>query len=217
MPKMLNIAVVALALANTAFAATAWFYSQTDCAGNKVVGACTNLPENKCCTDRQVCLLTSLSWCRATSDVPHFPSQINPANVWGAEIAGIGSNRAVLALNNNGKCLGVTWWKNAQCQTTGTNDIFGTYWTAASSKRSALTTECNGVQHFDIYNIAFPGKERKPYSAALAEQFSHVDAVDWTTRTFKADKVDVVQDIITQHGHGLTDAQLAAISERFNQ
>lgn len=50
----------------------------------------------------------------------------------------------------------------------------------------------------------------------LVKLFDHTHAIDWATRSFKTDKVDVVQEIITQHGHGLDDVQLAAISERYN-
>lgn len=103
---------------------------------------------------------------------------------------------------------------------TGKTDIYGVWWQTTAptmpAKRSTPNTECTGVQYFDIYYISLPGEERKPYSAALAEQFDRAGAVDWTTRSFKADKVNVVQGIVTQHGHGVNDAQLAKMSERFD-
>jgi len=139
-----------------------------------------------------------------------------------AQIAGIAANDfyVVLAINDNGQCLAVQYEEGSiECLWAGKNDIYGIYWQTTKPTgplRRSLVTECNGVQHFDIHYISIPGEDRKPYSAAVVEQFNHADAVDWTTRSFKADKVNVVQDIIA-HGQGLNDDQLAAISERLNQ
>jgi hypothetical protein len=151
-----------------------------------------------------------------------FLCQIDATNVFSAEIGGTANtDYTVLAINDDGKCFWVQYQQGPnKCLATGENDIFGILWQTTvpinDRRRSTLIAECNATQHFDIYNIAFPGEERKPYSAALAEQFNHASAVDWTARSFKADKVNVAKDIIAQHGHGLDDAQLAAISERFN-
>ena len=98
---------------------------------------------------------------------------------------------------------------------TGTTNIYGLWWQTAAptapTKRST-NTGCSGVQDFDIHYISLPGEERKPYSALVADKFNSAGVVDWTTRSFNADKINIVQDIISQHGQGLSTAQLAAIS-----
>jgi hypothetical protein len=45
---------------------------------------------------------------------------------------------------------------------------------------------------------------------------NNAGAVDWTTWSINADKLNFVRGIILQHGQGLSDAQIATISERFN-
>jgi hypothetical protein len=98
---------------------------------------------------------------------------------------------------------------------TGANNIFGTYWqtTGPNSRRSPEPTKCNGAQHVDIYHISLPGEQRKPYSATVVEKFDDAGAVNWTTRSFKADKVNIVQRITSKYGNGLNDAQLSAVTQ----
>ena len=83
---------------------------------------------------------------------------------------------------------------------TGTTNIYGLWWQTtaptAPTKRST-NTGCSGVQNFDIHYISLPGEERKPYSASVTDILNNAGAVDWTARSFNADKVNIVQDIIS--------------------
>ena len=71
---------------------------------------------------------------------------------------------------------------------------------------------CSSRQYADIYYVALPGEQRKPYSINITRQFDQFEAVNWSTRSFKTDKLDVVNEIIAQYGSGLNEVQLAAIS-----
>jgi hypothetical protein len=71
---------------------------------------------------------------------------------------------------------------------------------------------CSSRQYADIYYITLPGEQRKPYSINVTRQFDQFEAVNWSTRSFKTDKLDVVKEIIAQYGSGLDEVQMAAIS-----
>lgn len=72
-------------------------------------------------------------------------------------------------------------------------------------------SECEGSQFPDVYHFAFPGEKQKSYDTEVAELFNKADAIEWSTHTFKADKLDVVRDIIGQHGDGLNETQKTAL------
>ena len=127
------------------------------------------------------------------------------------------------------------------CLQTGLQNIYGASWTknetvttiitpmpatliphdtrAVTSVQSVVPSICETIQHAaatqyaDVYNIALPGQQRKPYSIVVTKQFGYVDAVDWSTYTFKTDKLHIVQEIIARHGDGLDETQMAGLSE----
>jgi hypothetical protein len=133
-------------------------------------------------------------------------------------ISDLGTNWGLPGVEDSGSCRGLFAYQGSVCMVTGGNNIFGTYWqtTGPDSRRSPELTKCNGTQYVDIYHIALPGEHRKPYSITVVQQFDHAGAVNWTTWSFNADKVNVVQEIVSQYGNGLNDAQVAAISQRPN-
>ena len=69
----------------------------------------------------------------------------------------------------------------------------------------------------DGHDQTWPVTTQANPTTTVIEHFNYAGAVDWTTRSFKADKVNVIQQLIVQHGHGLNNAQLATISEQFNK
>jgi hypothetical protein len=93
----------------------------------------------------------------------------------------------------------------------GVYNIYGVFWYQVASGTPAVSS-INGTQNADVYNLAPPGVQRKPYSAAVVDLLNQGDAIDWSTHTFKADKLSVIQEITAQHGDGLNAEQLAAIS-----
>jgi len=91
----------------------------------------------------------------------------------------------------------------ADVQTTY-DDIFGASWfTPTQHALVAVPTTCKSIQHADVYYIALPGEQRKPYSITVAKQFDLAGAVNWSINSFNADKLDVVQAIIAQHANDL--------------
>jgi hypothetical protein len=113
------------------------------------------------------------------------------------------------------RCTGQKSASGPACLQTGSANIFGTFWDSPSSaKRRSLAANstCDFSQNVDVYYLALPGEQRKPYTVDIVHQFDKVGGVNWKTRSFEAEKFDLVQEIISQHGNGLDDAQLAAIS-----
>lgn len=76
------------------------------------------------------------------------------------------------------------------------------------TNRSGNSSHC---QIADVYFIALPGQQRKPYSVTVTQHLDDAEAIDWSTHTFKTDKLEVVQQVYAQHGDGLSKAQLAAL------
>jgi hypothetical protein len=93
----------------------------------------------------------------------------------------------------------------------GVYNIFGVFWYQVGSE-TPVVSRISGTQSADVYNLAPPGEQRKPYSAAVVDLLNQADAIDWSTHTFKVDKLSVIQEITAQHGDGLNAEQLAAIS-----
>jgi hypothetical protein len=87
------------------------------------------------------------------------------------------------------------------------DNVFGASWFRPTQRtRAVVPTRCTAIQHADIYYISVPGAQRKPYSITLAKEFDGAGAVNWSTHTFNADKLDVVQGIIAQHTNNLDQA-----------
>lgn len=97
------------------------------------------------------------------------------------------------------------------CLSTGSQNIYGITWGVTSQREITRSSDCK-VQYPDVYHIALPGEQRKPYADTVTKLFDHAGAIDWPTHTFKSDKLSVVQQIYAQHGNGLNEAQLAALA-----
>jgi hypothetical protein len=46
----------------------------------------------------------------------------------------------------------------------------------------------------------------------VTKEFEKLNAVDMYTHSFAPDQLDVVQEVLSQYGNGLTETQLAALS-----
>jgi len=120
--------------------------------------------------------------------------------------------------NGGAGCIANKQATGPVCLTATQVNIKGIFWMSSPCPTTAdniLITnpqQCKSTQYADIYYIALPGEQPKPYSINATRRFDQVDAVNWSTRSFKTKKLTVVQEIITQHGSGLDEAQLAAIS-----
>jgi hypothetical protein len=124
-----------------------------------------------------------------------------------------GANRG-----NDDACVGVVAGNNFTCLQTGNPTLLGTFWIDGfadhSRNRSISITPppCKFHQIADIYWLALPGKQREPYSLNVTKAFEKSNAVDISTHTFKPDKLNVVQEVLSQYGNGLTEIQLATLS-----
>jgi hypothetical protein len=118
----------------------------------------------------------------------------------------------VTILTTNG-CEPIKQAPGSVCLSTGEKNIFGVTWAPLRKRDTTNSSHCR-VHYADVYDIALPGESRKPYSVKVAKQFDHADAIDWSTHTFRTGKLDVVQEIIEQHGDGLNKAQVAALAKR---
>jgi hypothetical protein len=73
--------------------------------------------------------------------------------------------------------------------------------------------QCQGLQYADVYHVAFPGQEQKPYDVAVIKKLEDAGAIDWSTQLFREDKVDVARAILEVQGDGLSDAQKIALQQ----
>ena len=111
---------------------------------------------------------------------------------------------SVISDDDNGQCDTIFVQLGTLCLQTTYDDIFGASWFTATQRAFvAVPTTCKSIQHADVYYIALPGEQRKPYSITVAKQFDLAGAVDWSINSFNADKLDVVQAIISQHANDL--------------
>jgi hypothetical protein len=128
---------------------------------------------------------------------------------------------AWLGLNPNGdgqSCVGFVSGEDLTCLQTGVREVLGAFWFDGSAnykKPNSLSTTpppCKFRQVADIYWLALPGEQRKPYSMNVTKEFEKLNAVDMYTHSFAPDQLDVIQDVLSQYGNGLTETQLAALS-----
>ena len=126
----------------------------------------------------------------------------------------IGENWSVIGDNQGGDCNLIETRMGSTCLRTGLQEIWGARWDELGAKRETADTNhaercttCKGVQFADVYNIAIPGEQRKPYSLAVAKRFDQAGVVDWSTHSFKTDKLNVTERIVAQHGNGLDVGQ----------
>jgi hypothetical protein len=116
------------------------------------------------------------------------------------------------------ECVGAVSGDNLACLQTGNPTLLGAFWIDGfadhSRNRSISTTPppCKFHQIADIYWLALPGKQPEPYSLNVTKAFEKSNAVDMSTHTFKPDKLDVVQEVLSQYGNGLTEIQLTTLS-----
>jgi len=179
-------------LVRSSFAVTAYLFDVRDCPSALYVSAsCSNIAENDCCTDPSGYYISS------------------------AILVDIGDNLSVLQIDTNGdgKCNPGLSGVGQVCLQTSQNNILGIAWQSPSSDVAthvAVRATCNS-QVADIRYVALPGEQRKPYSSNVTKLFDQAEVVNWSTHSFKTDKLDVVQELIAQHGDGLDEAQAAAI------
>lgn len=136
--------------------------------------------------------------------------------------------------NKNGICIVARSGLNNVCLRTGYRDIFGVFYINCLRRCSATNglaaadnttvaameahaknpaAQCQSLQYADVYHVAFPGQEQKPYDAAVIKMLEDAGAIDWPTQLFREDKVDVARAILEVHGDGLSDAQKAALRQ----
>jgi hypothetical protein len=114
---------------------------------------------------------------------------------------------SVMSDDVNGQCDIIFVQLGTLCLQTTFDNVFGASWFRPTQRtRAVVPTGCTAIQHADIYYISVPGEQRKPYSITLAKEFDGAGAVNWSTHTFNADKLDVVQGIIAQHTNNLDQA-----------
>jgi len=103
---------------------------------------------------------------------------------------------------------------NLACLQTGNPTLLGAFWVDGFRKHSISTTPspCKFHQIPDIYWLALPGKQREPYSMNVTKAFEKLNAVDMLTHSLQPDKLDIIQEVISQYGNGLTEIQSAALS-----
>jgi hypothetical protein len=201
---MFHIILLILALVNNAFAATAWMYDDINCPSKELNSKCVNLPENSCCISGFG--VRSLSTGPQVSD---FPTTHQQQYFWSVMVTDIDQDEdySVMSDDDNGQCDIIFIQLGTLCLQTTYDNIFGASWfTPTQRALVSLPAKCESVQHADVYYIALPGEQRKPYSITVAKQFDHAGAVNWSTSSFNADKLDVVQEIIAQYANDLNQA-----------
>ncbi|KIM81840.1 hypothetical protein PILCRDRAFT_8499 [Piloderma croceum F 1598] len=188
-------ALTLLSLVSRAFAVTACLYDVIQCPSNIYISTmCSNLPQLSCCTDYYGYYISS------------------------AILLDVGDNYSILGTDGNGNCVTTKSAVGSVCLWAFQSDLLGIYWAPAPSADALDSTHmtipktCSSRQYADIYYVALPGEQRKPYSINVTRQFDQFEAVNWSTRSFKTDKLNVVKDIIAQYGSGLNEVQMAAIS-----
>jgi len=177
-----------LALAGSAFAVTGLFYSTTNCNPITAFAACSNVPTNGCCKSG-----LTLAWA------------VKLSNLYGG-----------ITLATDSSCETIIGHEDSPCLSTGTQNIAGVTWVYIrkreiinSSDSSIHNSTCHNA---DIYYLALSGVHRKPFSITVVEYLNQANAIDWSTHTFWTDKLHVARDIIAEHGDGLDENQIAAIS-----
>jgi hypothetical protein len=109
---------------------------------------------------------------------------------------------SVMSDDENGQCDTILVQLGTLCLQTDLDNIFGASWFRPTQRtRAVVPTTCNAAQHADVYYISKAGEQRMPYSITLAKEFDRAGAVNWSTHTFNADKLDVVQGVIAQHAN----------------
>jgi len=180
-----------------AVAAAATMYNQLECTLQSRAITCSDLEPSACCTSSYVRLFSSVQ-------VYNIEPGVDVA--WAANA------------NLDYDCVGVVSGDNLACLQTGNPTLLGAFWIDGfadhSINRSTSTTPplCKFPQIADIYWLALPGKQGEPYSLNVTKSFDKYNAVDMSTHTFKPDKLDVVQEVLSQYGNGLTGIQLATLS-----
>jgi hypothetical protein len=119
-----------------------------------------------------------------------------------------------IAFRAAGGCRAIETTTGSKCLSTGFYNIFGVFWYRVASETPAVSG-INGTQNADVYYLALPGEQRKPYSVTVVDLLNQADAIDWSTHNFEVNKLTIIQEIIAQHGDGLDEKQLAAISVRW--
>ncbi|KIM88323.1 hypothetical protein PILCRDRAFT_85528 [Piloderma croceum F 1598] len=186
---MFNIILLILALANSAFAATAWMYDDINCPSNEL--------------NSNGFGVRSLS---ADPQISDFPTTHQQQYFWSVMVTDIDQDEgySIMSDDDNGQCNIIFVQLGILCLQTNYDDIFGASWFIPTQRALvALPATCKTVQHADVYYIALPGEQRKPYSITVAKQFDQAGAVNWSINSFNADKLDVVQEIIAQHANDL--------------
>jgi len=179
-----RIILLILALVNNAFAATAWMYDDINCPSKELNSKCDNLAANTCCISG----FGQYFWSVMVTDIDQD------------------EDYSVMSGNNgSGQCDILSIQPGTLClQTTYGDGIWGATWFNPTQRALvSLPATCKSVQHADVYYIALPDEQRKPYSITVAKQFDQAGTVDWSTSSFNTDKLDVVQGIIAQHANDL--------------
>jgi hypothetical protein len=187
-----KIILLTLGFAGSVFAQVdGWLYTALGCPSDHLVGTCTNVPSEGigCCA----------------SEVAGF-------YYWSGKVTGFGNGVTILT---DDKCSSIKSAAGSVCLSTGLQNISGITWAPLGKREITNSSHCQ-VHYADVYHIALPGEQRKPYSVTVTKQLDHADAIDWSIHTFRTDKLAVFQKIFAQHGDGLNDTQLAALA-RLNQ
>ena len=129
---------------------------------------------------------------------------------WSGIIGGFGDGVTIITTDG---CEPIKQQEGSVCLSTGSQNIYGITWALLRKRDINNNTNCQ-VHHADVYYIALPGEQRKPYDVTVVKQLDHADAIDWSTQTFNTSKLDVVESIIAQHGNGLNATQVAAIANQ---
>jgi hypothetical protein len=139
--------------------------------------------------------------------------------------------------NKNGICIVARSGLNNVYLATGYRDIFGVFYvnclrrcSATNSLAAADNTtvaamkardnnpaaQYQSIQYADVYHVAFPGQEQKPYDVAVIKKLEDAGTIDWSTQLFREDKVDVARAILEVEGDGLNDAQKASLQQSYS-
>jgi len=178
-------------------AAGASLYRQLECTLESRAVTCPDLEPSTCCT----------------SDFARLYSSVQVYNIEPGLDAAWAANADI-----DYECVGAVSGDNLACLQTGNPTLLGAFWIDGfadhSRNRSISTTPppCKFHQIADIYWLALPGKQPEPYSLNVTKAFEKSNAVDMSTHTFKPDKLDVVQEVLSQYGNGLTEIQLTTLS-----
>ena len=177
-------------------------YDDINCPSNELNSKCVNLVENSCCISSFG--VRSLS---ADSQISDFPPTTQQQYFWSVMVTDIDQDEdySIMSDDDNGQCNIIFVQLGTLCLQTNYDNILGASWFALTQRHSlvALPATCKTVQHADVYYIALPGEQRKPYSITVAKQFDQAGAVNWSINSFNADKLDVVREIIAQHANDL--------------